>query len=295
MLEQEQAGQLKAESVADATTQALHFLGNTHAHISTEQRKRIINHFNVDLRPLVEDADRFRSAAPLLLGKDFEKWAKENVDSVQSLGSAHGGHRQPQFFFIRPPPHLLSSCSWGRHLPTRQQTSRKRPLPSVTDSKGESASKRWRPTMAVKLPPSTGTPEIVYIYPQLQLLVSVNCQQELLPPTQSCAVQTLQSRGVTNVARELALRSFPLAGCLMHFLPNWQAITSDEWLFNTMVGYRIDFLQKPYQHRPPPPIVFTKEEEECMQTEIQSMLGKQAISETSQSPEGFYSLLFLVP
>ena len=81
----------------------------------------------------------------------------------------------------------------------------------------------------------------------------------------------------------------------MHFLPNWQAITSDEWVLNTVVGYRIDFLQKPYQHRPPPPIVFTKEEEECMQTEIQSMLGKQAISETSQSPEGFYSLLFLVP
>ena len=63
LLEQKQAGRLTAESAADAATQALRFLGNAHAHISTERRKRIIGYFNADLRPLVEDADRFQSAA----------------------------------------------------------------------------------------------------------------------------------------------------------------------------------------------------------------------------------------
>ena len=82
---EQQAGQLMAESAADAATQALHFLGNTHAHISTKQRKRIINHFNADLRPLVKDVDRFQSATPLLFGKNFEESAKEHVESVWSL------------------------------------------------------------------------------------------------------------------------------------------------------------------------------------------------------------------
>ena len=134
LLEQKQAGRLTAESAADAATQALRFLGNAHAHISAERRKRIVSYFNADLRPLIEDADRFQSATPLLFGKDFEKSAKEHVDYVRSLkklGPAHGRHRQP-VFSIRPPPHLLPSCSWGRRLPRRQQTSRKRPLPYQT-------------------------------------------------------------------------------------------------------------------------------------------------------------------
>ena len=115
LLEQKQAGRLTAESAADAATQALRFLDNAHAHISTERRKRIITHFNADLRPLVEDADRFQSAAPLLFGKDFEKSAKEHVDSVRSLkklGTAHGGHRQPQFFRSGR-PHTYSQAARG--------------------------------------------------------------------------------------------------------------------------------------------------------------------------------------
>ena len=44
---------------------------------------------------------------------------------------------------------------------------------------------------------------------------------------------------------------FSIAGYLIHFLPNLQAITSDGWELNTVIGYMINFLQKPYQHRRP--------------------------------------------
>lgn len=43
------------------------------------------SHLNRDLQPLVEESDRFTSAAPFLFGKDFEKAAKDHIDSVKSL------------------------------------------------------------------------------------------------------------------------------------------------------------------------------------------------------------------
>ena len=62
-----------------------------------------------------------------------------------------------------------------------------------------------------------------------------------------------------------------------------------------VTSYRIEFLQKPYQHRKPPQIAFTKKEKECMQAEIQSMLDKQAFSEIRGNPQGFFFQMFLVP
>ena len=75
-------------------------MGNAHAHISTERRKKAVTHLNSELRPLVEESERFQAAAPLRFGKDFEKSAKEHIDSVKTLKKvgAPGGPRQSQFF-----------------------------------------------------------------------------------------------------------------------------------------------------------------------------------------------------
>ena len=87
----------------------------------------------------------------------------------------------------------------------------------------------------------------------------------------------------------------PIAGHLSSFISNWEAITQDQWVLQSVHGYRIEFLQKPRQNHRPPQITFAKKEEECMQEEIQSMLDKQAITEIESCPEGFYSQMFLVP
>jgi len=97
------------------------------------------------------------------------------------------------------------------------------------------------------------------------------------------------------MAAEMALAALPLAGHLTHFQGNWEAITQDNWVLQTISGFRIEFLQKPYQARRPPQITFTQKEEECMQEEIQSMLSKHAISEIGSTHEGFFSQMFLVP
>ena len=101
VLELQQAGHLTTDTATEAVTQALHFLGNAHANISSERRKKIVGHLNKDLRPLVEEADRFTSSAPYLFGREFEKAAKDHVDSVhsmQKLSAPSGNSRQGQFF-----------------------------------------------------------------------------------------------------------------------------------------------------------------------------------------------------
>ena len=84
LLELHQKGQLTPDKAGEAASQALRFLGNASTNISAERRRKIANYLNKDLHPLIEDGD-FSNAAPQLFGKDFEKSAKEHIDSVKSL------------------------------------------------------------------------------------------------------------------------------------------------------------------------------------------------------------------
>jgi len=106
------------------------------------------------------------------------------------------------------------------------------------------------------------TPEPVCFFPGLYVVLFM--PNNMLNPVLSHATRTLQSKGVRYIATEVAARDLPLAGRMKHFLPNWQAITRDEWMLTTVMGYRIEFLQKPHQNRKPPQIAFTGKEEECM-------------------------------
>ena len=72
VLEQQRAGRLTPDSAVEAVTQAVRFLGNAQANVSSERRKKIVGHLNKDLRLLVEETERFTSSAPYLFGRDFE-------------------------------------------------------------------------------------------------------------------------------------------------------------------------------------------------------------------------------
>ena len=101
MLELHQAGNLTPEAAVEAATQSLKFLGNAHSNISSERRKKVATNLNKDLRPLVEEPERFSKAAPYLFGRDFEKSAREHVESVRSLrklNARSASYRQGQFF-----------------------------------------------------------------------------------------------------------------------------------------------------------------------------------------------------
>jgi hypothetical protein len=113
LLELKQAGRLTPEAAVEVATQSVRFLGNAHAYISAKRRRRVVSHLNNDLRPLVEELDRFQTAAPYLFSKDFERSAKEHIDSVRSLKkitALFGGLRQLQFF-RQGHPHTYSQAA----------------------------------------------------------------------------------------------------------------------------------------------------------------------------------------
>ena len=107
-------------------------------------------------------------------------------------------------------------------------------------------------------------------------------------------VNQLMGLGIAPLATELARRSLALAGRLQHLKSNWVRITQDPWVLEAIKGYRIPFSQQPYQPYPPKALTHSQAEEALMQQEIQSMLEKHAIEETTPRGHGFLSTIFLV-
>ena len=89
----------------------------------------------------------------------------------------------------------------------------------------------------------------------------------------------------------------PVGGRLSLFLQEWEKITSDKWVLNTIkTGYKLEFLVKP----PFQGVKATNvplENQDVIKQEINSLLEKKAIEVVpfSQIHSGFYSTLFLVP
>jgi len=92
----------------------------------------------------------------------------------------------------------------------------------------------------------------------------------------------------------LQLPSVPLAGRLMHHLQNWQVITQDRWVLNTVQGYQIELISKPWQVSVPTPPHLSTEQLQLINKEVAEMVQKGAVEQIHPS-EGFYSNLFLVP
>jgi len=88
----------------------------------------------------------------------------------------------------------------------------------------------------------------------------------------------------------------PQAGRLTHYWANWSAITQDQWVLNTVLGYQIDFVAMPHQEPQPTLPYYTSEQVTLKWEEISILLQKQAIQPVEcPSKRNFYSNMFLVP
>ena len=107
------------EAGSEAVSLALKFLGNASAAISHERRRRAGAFFNEDLKPLIEEEDRFRQAAPCLFGKDFLSIAKDHTESVKALDKLSAPHRQSRAggsqFFRTGRPFNQAARGGGAH------------------------------------------------------------------------------------------------------------------------------------------------------------------------------------
>jgi len=106
LLESARRGTLTPKDAAETAQQALKLLGNASATISADRRQKATRYLNRELATLVKEPDTFSDAAPLLFGKEFDKQAKEHMDTLRSLqrsSSFSGGRSNQSFRRGRPP------------------------------------------------------------------------------------------------------------------------------------------------------------------------------------------------
>ena len=77
--------------------------------------------------------------------------------------------------------------------------------------------------------------------------------------------------------------NLPIAGRLKHFLPAWDQVTKDPWVFQVTQGYLIEFMTEPVQTCTPVNMFTTQEDQNLIDQEVQELLAKQAVYPVSRS------------
>ena len=71
----------------------------------------------------------------------------------------------------------------------------------------------------------------------------------------------------------------------------WDRISTDQWITDTVRGYKIEFKRDPIQYKLQNKIPFSRDEKECISVEVRKLFGKGA----SFHPKQFISNLFTIP
>ena len=98
-----------------------------------------------------------------------------------------------------------------------------------------------------------------------------------------------------TVTPPLPISSPPaLAGIVSHCLNNWTQLTTDPWILSTVEGYHIEWLRPPFQMYPVITQMRSPEDIQAIQTEVQSLILRQAVVAVPHCEDQFISRLFLV-
>ena len=85
-----------------------------------------------------------------------------------------------------------------------------------------------------------------------------------------------------------------LAGRVAYFLPNWEVLTQDQWVLQTVADYHLELTEAPTQARVPQQMKCSQESKSQIDSELQELLSKGAVVETQVSLGNFVSQIFLV-
>ena len=84
------------------------------------------------------------------------------------------------------------------------------------------------------------------------------------------------------IASEIAQKGLPIAGRLQYFNRNWEVISQDQWILDSIQNFRIPFRERPIQGKAPNPLSYTQTELTLLKEEIQ-FVGKESYN-SSLSP-----------
>lgn len=106
---------------------------------------------------------------------------------------------------------------------------------------------------------------------------------------------TVSPRLQINFHTPLSGVNVPLGGRLYHFHQNWAMITNDPYILEIVKGYKLDFIETPFQQKPPKPLSFSKSETALLDAEICELRAKNAVRVVHPTHGQFISTLFAVP
>ena len=85
-----------------------------------------------------------------------------------------------------------------------------------------------------------------------------------------------------------------IAGRLKQFFPQWKLITSDHFILDSVSHYKIEFVAGfPQQKVVPREICFSIQEQNIIQNEIDKLLTKRVIKETTRCTGEYISSIFI--
>ena len=93
----------------------------------------------------------------------------------------------------------------------------------------------------------------------------------------------------------LHLKDTPLVARITNFVSNWSKLTNDKDILQIAKGLKIPFLERPSQNQPQTEIKMSREEKRLVETEVQELLRKGAITPARGSMDQFISNIFLRP
>ena len=87
----------------------------------------------------------------------------------------------------------------------------------------------------------------------------------------------------------------PVGGQLQFFRHNWEQISRDPWILETILGCRLEFSDSPYQRKELTQVPLSKEKAQALDGELEKMAMKQAIEPVrDRSQATFVSPMFMV-
>ena len=120
--------------------------------------------------------------------------------------------------------------------------------------------------------------------------------EEVLRLLNSLPKSTLEGLGMKmdlDIVKRESQR--PVGSRLAHFASNWEKISNDPWIQETISGSRLEFRCTPQQGSRPGRMHFDAEKSQVLPQEVENLAAKEAIQPVLDNREGYTSPIFLVP
>ena len=277
---------------------SLCMIGNASELVSQTRRSKILNTIDQSWSKFGEGD--FPSAKDTLFGEEFQaslttkvekdnalskavSITKRNKKQSEAPSSSKKEGQQPDRFFSRWPSCQVRRQAGQELLPVQFTLSTEERIKQQRDIIPELPKARL-PTTLPRTQAAAG--------PTSQ----ENPTEEAIRLLKSLPKSKLENLGV-RVDMEIVRQGaqLPVGGRLVHFSKNWEEISSDPWILETVHGYQVEFHTPPQQVGHPSEIRLDATQSQALTKEIKELARKEAIVATTHNKRGFISQMFLVP